>query len=90
MDGQRSRLESAGQYLVRNAFVTVCGTVSRSTLCTATTTATTTAVISAKSIDSSYTMQHVVMSVAESGPAFEAGLRQGDLITHINSESIQG
>ena len=35
-------------------------------------------------------MQHVVMSVTENGPAYEAGLRQGDLITHINSESIQG
>ena len=43
-----------------------------------------------KPADGSYTMHHVVMSVAESGPAFEAGLRQGDLITHINSESIQG
>ena len=43
-----------------------------------------------KRSEGSYTMQHVVMSVAESGPAYEAGLRQGDLITHINGESIQG
>lgn len=37
-----------------------------------------------------YTMHHLVMSVNESSPAFEAGLRPGDLITHINGESVQG
>ena len=51
---------------------------------------TSTAMLSGKMVEGSYTMQHVVMTVAEEGPAHEAGLRQGDLITHINGESIQG
>lgn len=29
-------------------------------------------------------------SVEESSPAHEAGLHTGDLITHINGESVQG
>ncbi|XP_065338341.1 microtubule-associated serine/threonine-protein kinase 3 isoform X2 [Cloeon dipterum] len=37
-----------------------------------------------------YTMQHLVMAVDEGSPAFEAGLRPGDLITHINGEPVQG
>ncbi|XP_046482879.1 microtubule-associated serine/threonine-protein kinase 3 isoform X1 [Neodiprion pinetum] len=37
-----------------------------------------------------YTMHHLVMAVNQSSPAFEAGLRPGDLITHINGEAIQG
>ncbi|XP_077255309.1 microtubule-associated serine/threonine (MAST) protein kinase dop isoform X6 [Temnothorax americanus] len=37
-----------------------------------------------------YTMHHLVMEVEQSSPAFEAGLRPGDLITHINGEPVQG
>uniref|UniRef100_A0A6B0VFV5 non-specific serine/threonine protein kinase n=2 Tax=Ixodes ricinus TaxID=34613 RepID=A0A6B0VFV5_IXORI len=37
-----------------------------------------------------YTVQHLVMAVESSSPAFEAGLRPGDLITHINGEAVQG
>ncbi|XP_028044723.1 microtubule-associated serine/threonine-protein kinase 3 isoform X2 [Monomorium pharaonis] len=37
-----------------------------------------------------YTMHHLVMEVEQSSPAFEAGLRPGDLITHINGEVVQG
>ena len=29
-------------------------------------------------------------SVEEGSPAHEAGLRAGDLITHVNGESVQG
>jgi microtubule-associated serine/threonine kinase len=36
-----------------------------------------------------YTMQHLVMAVDEGSPAFEAGLRPGDLITHVNGEPVQ-
>lgn len=37
-----------------------------------------------------YTMHHLVMAVDEGSPAFEAGLRPADLITHINGEPVQG
>ncbi|XP_039297809.1 microtubule-associated serine/threonine-protein kinase 3 [Nilaparvata lugens] len=37
-----------------------------------------------------YTMHHLVMAVNCGSPAFEAGLRPGDLLTHINGEAVQG
>ncbi|XP_051989744.1 microtubule-associated serine/threonine-protein kinase 3 isoform X2 [Xyrauchen texanus] len=37
-----------------------------------------------------YTVHHIVWSVEDCSPAHEAGLRAGDLITHVNGESIQG
>ncbi|XP_014258754.1 microtubule-associated serine/threonine-protein kinase 3 isoform X2 [Cimex lectularius] len=37
-----------------------------------------------------YTMHHLVMAVENGSPAFESGLRPGDLITHINGEPVQG
>lgn len=36
-----------------------------------------------------FTLQHIVTDVAANSPAFEAGLRPGLLITHINDESVQ-
>ena len=35
-------------------------------------------------------MHHLVMAVDAGSPAYEAGLRPADLITHVNGESIQG
>ncbi|XP_022235702.1 microtubule-associated serine/threonine-protein kinase 2-like [Limulus polyphemus] len=37
-----------------------------------------------------YTLQHLVSAVGNDGPAFESGVRPGDLITHINGEPVQG
>lgn len=37
-----------------------------------------------------YTMHHLVMDVDIGSPAYEAGLRAGDLITHINGQPVQG
>ncbi|XP_068082324.1 microtubule-associated serine/threonine-protein kinase 3 isoform X2 [Anabrus simplex] len=37
-----------------------------------------------------YTMHHLVMAVDDGSPAFESGVRPGDLITHINGEPVQG
>ncbi|XP_029003106.1 microtubule-associated serine/threonine-protein kinase 3-like isoform X3 [Betta splendens] len=37
-----------------------------------------------------YTVHHMVSSVEEGSPAYQAGLRTGDLITHVNGESVQG
>ncbi|XP_056149716.1 microtubule-associated serine/threonine-protein kinase 3 [Lampris incognitus] len=37
-----------------------------------------------------YTVHHMVWCVEEGSPAHEAGLKAGDLITHINGESVQG
>ncbi|XP_012289972.1 microtubule-associated serine/threonine-protein kinase 2 isoform X3 [Aotus nancymaae] len=37
-----------------------------------------------------YTVHHMVWHVEDGGPASEAGLRQGDLITHVNGETVHG
>jgi len=37
-----------------------------------------------------FTVHHLVMEVDRGSPAFDAGLRPGDLVTHINSEPVQG
>uniref|UniRef100_A0A8C3SSV8 non-specific serine/threonine protein kinase n=1 Tax=Chelydra serpentina TaxID=8475 RepID=A0A8C3SSV8_CHESE len=37
-----------------------------------------------------YVVHHMVWHVEEGGPANEAGLREGDLITHVNGESVHG
>ncbi|XP_031761071.1 microtubule-associated serine/threonine-protein kinase 3 isoform X4 [Xenopus tropicalis] len=37
-----------------------------------------------------YTVHHMVWSIEDGSPAHEAGLRAGDLITHVNGESVLG
>ncbi|KAM4548676.1 microtubule-associated serine/threonine-protein kinase 2 isoform 7-T7 [Odontesthes bonariensis] len=37
-----------------------------------------------------YTVHHMVWHLEEGGPAHEAGLREGDLITHVNGEPVHG
>ncbi|KAK5622578.1 Microtubule-associated serine/threonine-protein kinase 2, partial [Crenichthys baileyi] len=37
-----------------------------------------------------YTVHHMVWHVEERGPAHEAGLKEGDLITHVNGEPVHG
>ncbi|XP_054993898.1 microtubule-associated serine/threonine-protein kinase 2 isoform X2 [Sorex araneus] len=37
-----------------------------------------------------YTVQHMVWHVEDGGPASEAGLHPGDLITHVNGEPVHG
>ncbi|XP_067425229.1 microtubule-associated serine/threonine-protein kinase 4 isoform X2 [Emydura macquarii macquarii] len=37
-----------------------------------------------------YTVHHIVWNVEEGGPAYQAGLKAGDLITHINGEPVHG
>uniref|UniRef100_A0A3B3C8W0 non-specific serine/threonine protein kinase n=1 Tax=Oryzias melastigma TaxID=30732 RepID=A0A3B3C8W0_ORYME len=37
-----------------------------------------------------YTVYHMVWNVEEGGPAQKAGLKAGDLITHVNGESVHG
>uniref|UniRef100_F6X5G2 non-specific serine/threonine protein kinase n=1 Tax=Xenopus tropicalis TaxID=8364 RepID=F6X5G2_XENTR len=37
-----------------------------------------------------YTVHHMVWHVEEDGPAHDAGLREGDLITHVNGEPVHG
>ncbi|XP_070707157.1 microtubule-associated serine/threonine-protein kinase 3 [Pempheris klunzingeri] len=37
-----------------------------------------------------YTVYHMVWNVEDAGPAHKAGLRAGDLITHVNGEAVHG
>ncbi|XP_037544398.1 microtubule-associated serine/threonine-protein kinase 1 [Nematolebias whitei] len=37
-----------------------------------------------------YSLHHMVWHVEDGGPAQEAGLKAGDLITHVNGESVHG
>ena len=37
-----------------------------------------------------YTIQHLVIQVDQSGPAFSVGLRVNDIITHVNDEVVCG
>ncbi|XP_036386011.1 microtubule-associated serine/threonine-protein kinase 2 isoform X3 [Megalops cyprinoides] len=37
-----------------------------------------------------YTVYHMVWNVEEGGPAYTAGLKAGDLITHVNGEPVHG
>uniref|UniRef100_A0A8C7KUD5 non-specific serine/threonine protein kinase n=1 Tax=Oncorhynchus kisutch TaxID=8019 RepID=A0A8C7KUD5_ONCKI len=37
-----------------------------------------------------YTVYHTVLNVEDPGPALKAGLKAGDLITHVNGEPVHG
>ncbi|XP_069483482.1 microtubule-associated serine/threonine-protein kinase 4 isoform X2 [Ambystoma mexicanum] len=37
-----------------------------------------------------YTVHHIVQSVEEGSPAYQTGLKAGDLITHMNGEPVHG
>ncbi|CAK6444278.1 unnamed protein product [Pipistrellus nathusii] len=37
-----------------------------------------------------YTVHHIVWNVEEGSPAYQAGLKAGDLITHVNGEPVHG
>ncbi|XP_053144762.1 microtubule-associated serine/threonine-protein kinase 4 isoform X10 [Hemicordylus capensis] len=37
-----------------------------------------------------YTVHHIVWNVEDGSPAYQAGLKAGDLITHINGEPVHG
>ncbi|XP_043984318.1 microtubule-associated serine/threonine-protein kinase 2 isoform X4 [Gambusia affinis] len=37
-----------------------------------------------------YSVHHMVWHVEEGGPAHDAGLKEGDLITHVNGEPVHG
>ncbi|XP_062844941.1 microtubule-associated serine/threonine-protein kinase 3 isoform X2 [Trichomycterus rosablanca] len=37
-----------------------------------------------------YTVYHMVWNVEDNGPAHKAGLKAGDLITHVNGETVHG
>ncbi|XP_047198765.1 microtubule-associated serine/threonine-protein kinase 2 isoform X3 [Hippoglossus stenolepis] len=37
-----------------------------------------------------YTVHHMVWHVEDKGPAHDSGLREGDLITHVNGEAVHG
>jgi microtubule-associated serine/threonine kinase len=35
-----------------------------------------------------YSIEHIVAAVREGSPAYEAGLRENDLITHVHTQSV--
>ncbi|XP_058025485.1 microtubule-associated serine/threonine-protein kinase 4 isoform X2 [Ahaetulla prasina] len=37
-----------------------------------------------------YTVHHIIWNIEEGSPAYHAGLKAGDLITHINGEPVHG